>query len=98
MAHDNGAKRLQEENNRRLKHLLRFILACNVSYLVVRAGIFHSSFKSKQWFNFLLTFFTYFIPYLHISLMAKPTYAEDGELLDSVDLTTNGYSQFDDRV
>ncbi|CAL5374891.1 unnamed protein product [Camellia sinensis] len=61
-----------------------------VFYLVVRAGIFHSTFKWKHWVGFLLTFFTYVIPYQQLATMAKPTYSESGELEDGgFDLTTD---------
>ncbi|XP_028092102.1 tetratricopeptide repeat protein 1-like isoform X2 [Camellia sinensis] len=55
------------------------------------AGIFHSTFKWKHWVGFLLTFFTYVIPYQQLATMAKPTYSESGELEDGgFDLTTDG--------
>ncbi|KAI7998762.1 Transmembrane protein 208 [Camellia lanceoleosa] len=86
-----GAKKRKEENSRRLKNLLRFIIFSNVFYLVVRAGIFHSTFKWKHWVGFMLTFFAYVIPYQQLAMMAKPTYSESGELEDGgFDLTTDG--------
>ncbi|KAI8019379.1 Transmembrane protein 208 [Camellia lanceoleosa] len=86
-----GAKKRKEENGRRLKNLLRFIIFANVFYLVVRAGIFHSTFKWKHWVGFMLTFFAYIIPYQQLAMMAKPTYSESGELEDGgFDLTTDG--------
>ncbi|XP_028126936.1 transmembrane protein 208-like [Camellia sinensis] len=86
-----GAKKRKEENSCHLKNVLCFIIFSNVFYLVVRAGIFHSTFKWKHWVGFLLTFFTYVIPYQQLATMAKPTYSESGELEDGgFDLTTDG--------
>ncbi|KAI8019383.1 Transmembrane protein 208 [Camellia lanceoleosa] len=86
-----GAEKRKEENSRRLKNLLRFIIFCNVFYLVVRAGIFHSTFKWKHWFGFMLTFFAYVIPYQQLAMIAKPRYSESGELEHGgFDLTADG--------
>uniref|UniRef100_A0A5B7BUY9 Transmembrane protein 208 n=1 Tax=Davidia involucrata TaxID=16924 RepID=A0A5B7BUY9_DAVIN len=86
-----GAKKRKEENSRHMRNLLRFIIACNVVYLLVRAGIFHSTFKWKHWVGFMLTFFAYIIPYQHLAIMAKPAYSDDGELLDGgFDMSTGG--------
>ncbi|KAG5559598.1 hypothetical protein RHGRI_009211 [Rhododendron griersonianum] len=86
-----GAKKRKEENSRHMKNLLRLIIACNVIYLVVRAGIFHSTFKWKQWVGFMLTFFAYIIPYQQLATMANPAYTDDGELLDGgFDMSTGG--------
>ncbi|KAF5955971.1 hypothetical protein HYC85_008827 [Camellia sinensis] len=60
-------------------------------YLVVRAGIFHSTFKWKHWVGFMLNLFAYVIPYQQLAMMAKPTYSENGEFEDGgFDLTTDG--------
>lgn len=58
---------------------------------MVRAGIFHSTFKWKQWVGFMLTFFAYIIPYQQLASMANPAYTDDGELLDGgFDMSTGG--------
>lgn len=86
-----GAKKRREENSRHMKNLIRLIIACNVIYLVVRAGIFHSTFKWKHWVGFILTFFAYVIPYQQLASMAKPAYTDDGDLLDGgFDMSTGG--------
>ncbi|XP_052180798.1 uncharacterized protein LOC127793990 [Diospyros lotus] len=86
-----GAKKRRDENSRHMKKLFRLIISCNVIYLVVRAGIFHSTFKWKHWVGFILTFFSYAVPYQQLAVMAKPTYADDGELLDGgFDMSSDG--------
>lgn len=86
-----GAKKRKEENSRHMKNLLRLIIACNVIYLLVRAGIFHSTFKWKHWVGLILTCFAYIIPYQQLASMAKPAYTDDGELLDGgFDMSTGG--------
>ncbi|CAK9171381.1 unnamed protein product [Ilex paraguariensis] len=86
-----GAKKRREENNRHMRNLFYLIIVCNAVYLLVRAGIFHSSFKWKQWVSYMLTAICYIIPYLQIALIAKPSYDENGELLDGgFDLSTGG--------
>lgn len=58
---------------------------------MVRAGIFHSTFKWKHWVGLILTSAAYTIPYKQLALMAKPAYADDGELLDGgFDMSTGG--------
>lgn len=53
--------------------------------------IFHSSFTWKHWVGLVLTSAAYFIPYQQLAQMAKPTYANDGELLDGgFDMSTGG--------
>ncbi|KAK1388289.1 transmembrane protein 208-like [Heracleum sosnowskyi] len=86
-----GAKKRKEENGRHMKNLLRVIIFCNVVYLLVRAGIFHSTFKWKHWLGLILTSVAYFFPYKQLDGMAKPAYADDGELLDGgFDMSTGG--------
>ncbi|KAL2481082.1 Protein of unknown function (DUF788) [Abeliophyllum distichum] len=86
-----GAKKRKEENTRHMRNLLRLILASNVIYLVIRVGIFHSSFTWKHWAGLILTSLAYVIPYKQLSAMAKPSYSDDGELLDGgFDMSTGG--------
>ncbi|XAR66712.1 hypothetical protein NMG60_11013027 [Bertholletia excelsa] len=85
----------KEKNDLFLRRVLYFIIASNVIYLVVRAGIFHSTFKKKDWLSFMLTFFAYIIPYLQLAVMAKPMYSENDELLDGgIDLTAGGAARY----
>ncbi|KAL3829204.1 hypothetical protein ACJIZ3_018006 [Penstemon smallii] len=86
-----GAKKRREENIRHMKNLLRLIIASNVIYLVVRMGIFYSSFTWKHWVGLILTSLAYVIPYQQLSAMAKPAYTDNGELLDGgFDMSTGG--------
>ncbi|CAA2996614.1 transmembrane protein 208-like isoform X2 [Olea europaea var. sylvestris] len=86
-----GAKKRREENTRHMRNLLRLILASNAIYLVIRLGIFHSSFTWKHWAGLILTSLAYVIPYKQLSSMAEPSYSDDGELLDGgFDMSTGG--------
>eukprot|EP00897_Mesotaenium_endlicherianum_P007622 jgi/Mesen1/6889/ME000353S05908 len=77
-----GAKKRKEENERRLKSLLRVVLIANGLYLVLRLGVFYSSFKWQHWLGLLITSAAYSFCYGQISTMAKPFYDESGELID----------------
>lgn len=86
-----GAKKRKEENVRHMEKLHRLIFACNVIYVVVRMVIFHSTFTWKHWVGLILTSVAYAIPYQQLSAMAKPTYTDDGELIDGgFDMSTGG--------
>ncbi|KAH6772301.1 transmembrane protein [Perilla frutescens var. hirtella] len=86
-----GAKKRKEENIRHMKTLLRLIIASNAIYVVLRMGVFYSSFTWKHWFGLILTSLAYVIPYQQLAAMAKPAYTEDGELLDGgFDMSTGG--------
>ncbi|XP_057767242.1 uncharacterized protein LOC130987656 isoform X2 [Salvia miltiorrhiza] len=86
-----GAKKRKEENIRHMKTLLRLIIASNVIYIVLRMGVFYSSFTWKHWLGLILTSLAYVIPYQQLDAMAKPSYTEDGELLDGgFDMSTGG--------
>ncbi|KAK6944300.1 SRP-independent targeting protein 2/TMEM208 [Dillenia turbinata] len=86
-----GAKKRREENSRHMARLLRIIITCNVIYVLVRMLIFHSSFTWKHWVGLVFTSLAYAIPYQQLSAMAKPAYADDGELLDGgFDMSTGG--------
>ncbi|XP_047324244.1 transmembrane protein 208 homolog [Impatiens glandulifera] len=86
-----GAKKRKEENTRHMKNLLRFIIACNAVYLLIRAGVFHASFNWKHWVGLILTSCAYNFPYRQLASMAKPSYGDDGELFDGgYDMSTAG--------
>ncbi|KAJ4828163.1 hypothetical protein Tsubulata_005041 [Turnera subulata] len=86
-----GAKKRKEENARHMTNLLRLIIAANVIHVVFRILIFHSSLTWMHWVGLLLTSAAYAIPYLQLADMAKPTYGDDGELLDGgFDMGTGG--------
>ncbi|GER27793.1 transmembrane protein-like protein [Striga asiatica] len=86
-----GAKKRKEENARHMKTLLRLIIASNAIYLLLRIGVFYSSFTWKHLVGLILTSLAYFIPYQQLDSMAKPTFTDDGELLDGgFDMSTGG--------
>ncbi|XP_059286416.1 uncharacterized protein LOC132039886 isoform X2 [Lycium ferocissimum] len=86
-----GAKKRKEENIRHMKKLFQVIIACNVIYLLVRAGIFYSSFTWKHIVGLLLTSLAYALPYKQLDSMAKPSYGNDGEMFDGgFDMSTGG--------
>ncbi|OAY63604.1 transmembrane protein 208 homolog [Ananas comosus] len=86
-----GAKKRKEENKKHMTMLLRLIVASNVIYVLVRMIIFHSTFTWKHWIGLLVTSVAYIVPYLQLANMAKPTFSDDGELLDGgYDMTTGG--------
>ncbi|XP_048503845.1 uncharacterized protein LOC104899592 isoform X2 [Beta vulgaris subsp. vulgaris] len=86
-----GAKKRKEENARHMSKLLRLIIGCNVVYILVRMIIYHSSFTWKHWVGLVLTSLAYAAPYKQLASMAKPTYTDDGELIDGgFDMSTTG--------
>ncbi|OAY46856.1 hypothetical protein MANES_06G033000v8 [Manihot esculenta] len=86
-----GAKKRKEENIRHMAKLRHLIIACNVIYVLVRMLIFHSTFTWKHWMGLVFTSIAYFIPYQQLAAMAKPSYGDDGELLDGgFDMSTGG--------
>ncbi|CAL9766901.1 unnamed protein product [Musa acuminata subsp. burmannicoides] len=86
-----GAKKRKEENRRHMANLLRLIIASNVIYILVRMLVFHSTFIWKHWIGLIVTSIAYVMPYKQLDSMAKPTYSDDGELLDGgYDMTTGG--------
>ncbi|EEF28950.1 transmembrane protein 208 homolog [Ricinus communis] len=86
-----GAKKRKEENARHMAKLRHLIIACNVIYFLVRILIFHSTFTWKHWMGLVLTSVAYFIPYQQLDAMARPAYADDGELIDGgFDMSTGG--------
>ncbi|EES05756.1 hypothetical protein BDA96_04G307600 [Sorghum bicolor] len=90
-----GAKKMKDENKKRLELLLRIILVSNAIYIVVRMAIMHSSFTWKHWIGLMVTSAAYFLPYKQLASMAKPVYSDNGELLDGgFDLSTGGVCEY----
>ncbi|RAL37310.1 unnamed protein product [Cuscuta campestris] len=86
-----GAKKRKEENTRHMRTLHRLILICNVLYLLVRFGIFYSSLSWMHWVGLVFTSAAYFLPYQQLAAMAKPSYGDDGDLIDGgYDMSTGG--------
>ncbi|CAL9079978.1 unnamed protein product [Musa textilis] len=77
-----GAKKRKEENRKHMVNLLRLIIASNVIYILVRMLVFHSTFIWKHWIGLIVTSIAYVMPYKQLDSMAKPTYSDDGELMD----------------
>lgn len=51
----------------------------------------HSSFTWKHWIGLVVTSAAYFFPYKQLESMSKPTFSDDGELLDGgYDMSTAG--------
>lgn len=66
-----------------------FIL--QVIYVLVRMLIFHSTFTWKHWIGLFVTSLAYGISYQQLANMAKPTYSNNGELVDGgFDMSTGG--------
>lgn len=62
-----------------------------VIYVLIRMLFFHSTFTWKHWVGFLVTSAAYGISYKQLANMAKPTFSDDGELLDGgFDMMTEG--------
>ncbi|XP_020595077.1 transmembrane protein 208 homolog [Phalaenopsis equestris] len=90
-----GAKKRKEENRQHMANLQRLIIACNVLYILIRLIIFHSSFSWKHWVGLVVTSLAYWISYQQLANMAKPTYSDDGELLDGgFDMSTGGICSY----
>ncbi|PWA76076.1 hypothetical protein CTI12_AA238210 [Artemisia annua] len=86
-----GAKKRRDENTRHMNNLFRVIIACNVIYIVLRAGVFYSTFTWLHWVGLILTSLAYYLSYNQLASMAKPTYTDDGDLLDGgFDMSTGG--------
>ncbi|KAK9132155.1 hypothetical protein Scep_011683 [Stephania cephalantha] len=86
-----GAKKRREENKKHMTNLLRLIIACNVIYVLIRMGLFHSSVTWKHWFGLIVTSILYAVFFKQLTKMANPTYSDDGELLDGgFDMSTTG--------
>ena len=67
-----------------------------VAYILVRMIFYHSSFTWKHWIGLILTSLAYAIPYKQLASMAKPSYADDGELIDGgFDMSTGGVCGYD---
>lgn len=74
-----------------MKNILYVIIVCNVIYLVIRAGVMHSSFGWKHWIGLIFTSLAYLLPYQQLNVMSRPTYGNDGELIDGgFDMSTGG--------
>ncbi|KAK8956804.1 hypothetical protein KSP39_PZI000628 [Platanthera zijinensis] len=66
-------------------------MTMQVIYFVLRIIIFHSSFSWKHWVGLIVTSSAYWVSYHQLANMAKPTYSDEGELMDGgSDMTTGG--------
>lgn len=57
--------------------------------------IFHLSFTWKHWIGLIVTSAAYYFSYQQLAQMAKPSHADNGELLDGgFDMTTDGVCRY----
>lgn len=77
-----AAKKRRDENVRHIRFLQRLILASNAIYVLVRLLILHSSFSWKHWIGLFFTSGAYKLTYDQLAGMAKPTFDDNGELID----------------
>ncbi|KAH7387297.1 hypothetical protein KP509_16G015500 [Ceratopteris richardii] len=90
-----SAKKRRDENERHIRFLQRLILASNAFYILVRILILHSCFSWKHGIGLLVTSGAYKLTYDQLAKMAKPSYDEDGELIDGgYDMTGGGISSY----
>lgn len=62
-----------------------------VIYVLVRMLFFYSSVTWRHWAGLLVTSMAYGFSYQQLANMAKPSYSDDGELLDGgFDMTSDG--------
>lgn len=77
-------------------YLIGWFIIEQVIYVIIRMLIFHSSFTWKHWIGLVVTSLAYYFPYQQLAKMAKPSYTQDGELLDGgFDMTTGGVCGYD---
>ncbi|XP_018594396.1 transmembrane protein 208 [Scleropages formosus] len=76
-----GKKQIYEENAATLKFYTRVILGANVIFAAVNL-LFYSSSTVWTWLLLVFALVVYMGSYRSMSAMARPTFAEDGSLLD----------------
>jgi len=79
---NNAAKKRKFENEAILLRLWKILLIVNAIYILVRMVFFWSSFGTWHWIGFVGTTAVYWFCYSSLSSMAKPTFDEQGKLLD----------------
>lgn len=58
--------------------------------------LFYSTFTWKHWIGLVITSAAYFIPYSILAKMAKPSYGDEGEILDGgFDMSTGGVCRYE---
>ncbi|KAL4630316.1 transmembrane protein 208 [Arapaima gigas] len=77
-----GKKQIYEENNATLKFYTRVILGANAIFAAVNFVLFYSSSTIWTWLLLAFALVVYMGSYRSMSAMARPTFAEDGSLLD----------------
>ncbi|XP_076879190.1 transmembrane protein 208 [Brachyhypopomus gauderio] len=75
-----GKKQIHEENKATLKFYIRVILGANTIYAAVNLIFYDPTFWA--WFLLLFALLVYLGSYKTMATMAKPTFADDGSLLD----------------
>lgn len=91
---NSATKKLVQANKKRLQLLKQVILATNVVFAVVRAGIFRSSFDKSSALVWAVFVTLYAGPYLFLASAGRPTYS-NGALVDGgEDLSKPGVLEY----
>ncbi|KAM9302427.1 transmembrane protein 208-like [Gastrophryne carolinensis] len=77
-----GKKQIHEENEETLKFYLRIVLGTSALYCAVTLGIFYSSSTFWSWASLVFSGAVYAAAYRSMRGMARPSFSEDGALLD----------------
>ncbi|XP_006641516.2 transmembrane protein 208 [Lepisosteus oculatus] len=77
-----GKKQIYEDNAATLKFYTRVILGANAIFAAVNLLLFSSSASFWTWALLVFALMVYGASYQSMSAMAKPTFSEDGTLLD----------------
>ncbi|XP_028822369.1 transmembrane protein 208-like isoform X1 [Denticeps clupeoides] len=77
-----GKKQIHEENEATLKFYIRVILGANAIYGAVNLLLFHQACTLWTWLLLLFALAVYLGSYRSMSAMARPSFGEDGGLLD----------------
>ncbi|XP_023682816.1 transmembrane protein 208 [Paramormyrops kingsleyae] len=77
-----GKKQIYEENIATLKFYTRVILGANAIFVAINLMLYYSSSTVWTWILLVFALSVYMGSYQSMSAMAKPTFADDGSLLD----------------
>lgn len=92
---NSSAKNLIRANNARLRQLRQLILATNAVYLVIRGGVFRSTFDQTSASLAGLFLALYAGPYIFLAWAARPVYSPSGALqAPGEDLSQSGVLEY----
>lgn len=77
---NSSAKNLIRANNARLRQIRQLILATNAVYLVIRGGVYRSTFDQTSVSLVALFLALYAGPYMFLAWAARPVYSQSGVL------------------